>query len=119
MRYIAKPLRTSQAACDKHAPDATHSHRPPPQITYQTSHGQLLDLTTAPIGSVDLSKYTLENYMLIVTYKTAYYSFYMPVACGMLLAGIKDPEAFKVAEKILVEMGQYFQVRRAGPWAQG
>ena len=51
--------------------------------------------------------------MRIVTYKTAYYSFYMPVACGMILAGIKDEAAFKVAEKILLEMGQYFQV---GHW---
>ena len=50
--------------------------------------------------------------MRIVTYKTAYYSFYMPVACGMILAGIKDEAAFKVAEKILLEMGQYFQVGR-------
>jgi farnesyl diphosphate synthase len=80
------------------------------KVTYQTSIGQLLDLTTAPIGSVDLSKYTLDNYMGIVTYKTAYYSFYMPVACGMILAGIKNKEAFRVAEKILLDMGQYFQV---------
>ncbi|GAX81541.1 hypothetical protein CEUSTIGMA_g8969.t1 [Chlamydomonas eustigma] len=81
------------------------------EVTYQTSIGQLLDLTTAPIGSVDLSKYTLDNYMGIVTYKTAYYSFYMPVACGMILAGIKNKEAFKVAEKILLDMGQYFQIQ--------
>lgn len=81
------------------------------EVTFQTSHGQLMDVTTAPIGSVDLTKYTLDNYMMIVTYKTAYYSFYLPVACGMLLAGIKDPQAFKTAEEILVEMGQYFQIQ--------
>eukprot|EP00195_Chlamydomonas_chlamydogama_P012902 CAMPEP_0202897368 /NCGR_PEP_ID=MMETSP1392-20130828/6140_1 /ASSEMBLY_ACC=CAM_ASM_000868 /TAXON_ID=225041 /ORGANISM="Chlamydomonas chlamydogama, Strain SAG 11-48b" /LENGTH=359 /DNA_ID=CAMNT_0049582977 /DNA_START=181 /DNA_END=1260 /DNA_ORIENTATION=+ len=81
------------------------------EVTFQTSHGQQLDLITAPIGNVDLSKYTLDTYMRIVTYKTAYYSFYLPVACGMLLANIKDPQAFKVAEKILVEMGQYFQIQ--------
>lgn len=80
-------------------------------VTYQTSHGQLLDLTTAPIGTVDLDKYTLDNYMGIVTYKTAFYSFYMPVAAGMLLAGMKDKAAYKVAEDILVEMGQYFQIQ--------
>lgn len=80
------------------------------QITFQTAHGQLLDLTTAPIGSVDLSKYTLENYMRIVTYKTAYYSFYLPVACGMVIAGITDPAAFTLSQRICVEMGQYFQV---------
>ncbi|KAG1667866.1 hypothetical protein FOA52_011054 [Chlamydomonas sp. UWO 241] len=80
-------------------------------VTFQTAHGQLLDVTTAPIGTVDLTKYTLANYLMIVTYKTAYYSFYMPVACGMLLAGITDPAAYKVAEDILVEMGQYFQIQ--------
>lgn len=58
-------------------------------MTFQTSHGQLLDLTTAPIGSVDLAKYTSDNYLRIVTFKTAYYSFYLPVACGMVLAGIE------------------------------
>ncbi|GIL95920.1 hypothetical protein Vretimale_1834 [Volvox reticuliferus] len=81
------------------------------EVTFQTSHGQLLDLTTAPIGSVDLSKYTSDNYMRIVTYKTAYYSFYLPVACGMVLAGIQDPAAFDLAQKICVEMGQYFQIQ--------
>ena len=84
------------------------------QVTFQTSHGQLLDLTTAPIGSVDLSKYTLDNYMRIVTYKTAFYSFYLPVACGMVLADITDPAAYDLAKRICVEMGQYFQVGRGG-----
>lgn len=31
------------------------------QTTHQTAHGQLLDLITAPIGKVDLTKYTLER----------------------------------------------------------
>lgn len=46
-----------------------------------------------------------------MTYKTAYYSFYLPVACGMLLAGITEEASYKLAEKILVAMGQFFQVR--------
>ena len=60
---------------------------------------------------VDLSRYTIDTYMRIVTYKTAFYSFYLPVRCGMIMAGIKDDEATKVAKDILIEMGQYFQVR--------
>lgn len=48
--------------------------------------------------------------MRIVTFKTAYYSFYLPVACGMLLSGITKPEAFQTAKDILLVMGQYFQV---------
>ena len=80
------------------------------QTTHQTAHGQLLDLTTAPPGTTDLSKFTVNNYMRIVTFKTAYYSFYLPVACGMLIAGITDAAAFQTAKDILLVMGQYFQV---------
>ena len=79
------------------------------QTTHQTAHGQLLDLTTAPPGTTDLSKFTVNNYMRIVTFKTAYYSFYLPVACGMLIAGINRPAAFQTAKEILLIMGQYFQ----------
>jgi len=58
-----------------------------------------------------LTRYTIENYISIATYKTAYYSFYMPVACGLILSGIEDPDAFRVSEDILVKMGQYFQIQ--------
>lgn len=81
------------------------------EVTHQTSHGQLLDTTTAPIGTVDLTRYTIETYMRIVTYKTAFYTFYLPVACGLRLAGITDPTAYKLAEDICVTMGQYFQIQ--------
>eukprot|EP00887_Chlorella_sp_A99_P003158 scaffold9.g3158.t1 len=81
------------------------------EVTYQTAHGQLLDTTTAPIGTVDLSRYTLSTYMRIVTYKTAYYTFYLPVACGLRLAGVTDAAAYKLAEETCVAMGQYFQIQ--------
>jgi len=81
------------------------------ETTFQTVHGQMLDLITAPIGTVDLTRYTIATYMRIVTYKTAFYSFYLPVACGMILAGINDEKAFEVAKDILLEMGQYFQIQ--------
>ena len=80
------------------------------ETTFRTTHGQLLDVITAPIGTVDLKRYTLERYMRIVTYKTAFYSFYLPIACGMLVAGVTNKEAYKKAEDILIPMGQYFQV---------
>ena len=85
-------------------------------MTFQTSHGQLLDLiTAAPGGEVDLNKYTLDNYMRIVTYKTAYYSFYLPIACGMMLAGILDPAAYKVCS--CVYFGHLFSLvgHKVGP----
>lgn len=81
------------------------------EVTHQTAHGQLLDTTTAPIGTVDLSRYTIETYMRIVTYKTAFYTFYLPIACGLRLHGYTDDSAFKIAEDICIKMGQYFQIQ--------
>lgn len=48
--------------------------------------------------------------MGIVTYKTAFYSFYLPVACGLVLAGRADEANLKLARRICLQMGQYFQV---------
>eukprot|EP00884_Botryococcus_braunii_P004541 jgi/Botrbrau1/14088/Bobra.182_3s0034.1 len=80
-------------------------------VTHQTAHGQMLDVKTAPIGTVDLTRYTLPTYLRIVTYKTAFYSFYLPVAYGMVLGGITNPKAYQLALDISVEMGQYFQIQ--------
>lgn len=56
------------------------------EVTYQTELGQMLDLITAPEHDVDLTKFTLEKYKCIVKYKTAFYSFYLPVAMGMMMS---------------------------------
>lgn len=81
------------------------------EVTHQTAHGQLLDTTTAPIGTVDLSRYTLSTYMRIVTYKTAFYTFYLPVACGLRLSGVEEESAYRISQDICVAMGQYFQIQ--------
>jgi len=81
------------------------------EVTYQTSHGQLLDLITAPEGKANLAAYTLDTYLRIVTYKTAFYTFYLPVACGMVLAGVADDAAYALANDISIEMGRYFQIQ--------
>jgi farnesyl diphosphate synthase len=60
---------------------------------------------------VDLSKYTLETYMRIVTYKTAFYTFYLPAASAMHLSGLTDPAAFALARDICVRLGQFFQIQ--------
>lgn len=80
-------------------------------MTYQTASGQLIDLITAPIGVVDLSKYTMEAYMRIVTYKTAFYTFYLPAACAMRLCGVKDEAAYEKANEICIKLGQFFQIQ--------
>ncbi|KAF9172027.1 Farnesyl pyrophosphate synthetase [Mortierella sp. AD011] len=81
------------------------------ETTYQTELGQLLDLITAPEDNVDLNKFSIQKHSFIVIYKTAYYSFYLPVALAMHMAGVKDEAAFKQAEAILLPLGEYFQVQ--------
>lgn len=44
-------------------------------------------------------------------FKTAYYTFYLPIACGLHLSGITDPQAFATAQSISEEMGLYFQIQ--------
>lgn len=81
------------------------------EVTYQTELGQLMDLLTAPEGNVDLNRFSMDRYMLIVEYKTAYYSFYLPVALAMLMAGLNTSEALQQARDILVPLGKFFQVQ--------
>ncbi|CAO3633223.1 unnamed protein product [Cunninghamella blakesleeana] len=81
------------------------------EVTFQTELGQLCDLITAPEDNVDLSKFSVEKHKFIVIYKTAYYSFYLPVALAMHMAGVKNEEAYKTAQDILIPLGEYFQVQ--------
>jgi len=82
------------------------------ETSYQTELGQLLDLTTQPAGvKTDFKVFNLENYKRIVKYKTAFYSFYLPVALAMLMAGINSLPAFEAAKEILLPMGEYFQIQ--------
>ena len=109
------------------------------EVTRQTELGQLLDLTSQPQdGVIDLTRFTQARYSSIVKYKTAFYSFYLPVALSMIVAGIKErriyekvnPHIFTTstnlictninlisvypipqAREILLIMGEYFQVQ--------
>lgn len=84
------------------------------EVTWQTELGQLMDLTSQPppaVAAIDLERFTLERYKAIVKYKTAFYSFYLPVACGFILAGIADEATLTQARAILLVMGEYFQIQ--------
>ena len=80
-------------------------------VTFQTELGQLIDLITAPEDVVDLSKFSPEKHRLIVVYKTAFYSFYLPVALAMRMCHVNDEAAFKHAQDILIPLGEYFQIQ--------
>jgi len=83
------------------------------EVSMQTEMGQLLDMTTeAPGGGLDFSRFTIERYKLIVKYKTAFYSFYLPVAAGLILAGLEQEEAaLEEARGICLALGEYFQIQ--------
>ncbi|KAL5697566.1 dimethylallyltranstransferase [Ranunculus cassubicifolius] len=80
------------------------------EVEFQTASGQMIDLITTLQGEKDLSKYTLPVHRRIVQYKTAYYSFYLPVACALLMAG-ENLDNHTVVKDVLIEMGTYFQVQ--------
>lgn len=81
------------------------------ESTFQTLLGQLCDLTTAPEEPVDLEKFSMERYFCIVKYKTAYYSFYLPVALALYYLQRATPENLRQARQVLLRMGEYFQIQ--------
>lgn len=51
------------------------------------------------------------RYTYIVRYKTAYYSFYLPVALGMIISGISSEQTYINIKKILLEIGECYQIQ--------
>ncbi|MES1912579.1 MAG: hypothetical protein MHM6MM_004831 [Cercozoa sp. M6MM] len=71
------------------------------QTSLQTQMGQMFDV----MGEAKdrdreevLASFSLDQHRQIVQYKTAYYSFYMPLAAGMMLSGYGSPEQLKLCE---------------------
>ncbi|RKF60920.1 Farnesyl pyrophosphate synthase [Erysiphe neolycopersici] len=81
------------------------------EVTFQTEIGQLCDLLTAPEDKIDLNNFSMSKYQFIVIYKTAYYSFYLPVALALYQQGIATTKNLKQAEAILIPLGEYFQIQ--------
>ncbi|KAL0869852.1 hypothetical protein ABMA27_006058 [Loxostege sticticalis] len=74
-----------------------------------TSIGQHLDYTMAHRNTNDYSLFTIDRYSAIVKFKTAYYTYKLPVSLGLYLAGKTNAELHKIAEDIFLELGQFFQ----------
>lgn len=83
------------------------------KVTYLTAMGQGLDMLASEPNDkqFSLDLFTEEKYKSIVKYKTAYYSFYLPVSLGLHIARATDPNLFTEAESILVKLGEYFQIQ--------
>lgn len=81
------------------------------ETSFQTEVGQLCDLLTAPEDHVDLSNFAVEKFSFIVIYKTAFYSFYLPVALALYYLELATPKNLEQARKILIPLGEYFQAQ--------
>ena len=80
-------------------------------ISFKTEMGQQCDLLTAPEEHVNLDNFSMDKYDFIVRYKTAFYSFYLPVALALHYSQLATEWNLKQAEAILIPMGEYFQVQ--------
>ncbi|KAG2600112.1 hypothetical protein PVAP13_5KG495200 [Panicum virgatum] len=80
------------------------------EAEFKVVSGELLDLIITHEGRKDLTRYNETIYRHIAQYKTAYYSFYIPVACALLLAS-ENIDNFGDVKNILIEIGIYFQVQ--------
>mmetsp|Transcript_144673 Transcript_144673/g.463554 ORF Transcript_144673/g.463554 Transcript_144673/m.463554 type:complete len:493 (-) Transcript_144673:93-1571(-) len=78
------------------------------ETTFQTECGQLLD---SICSNCELEELTTERWTLLVKYKTAFYSFYLPVALSMLVVGVRDRASYDTAREALMLMGVYFQAQ--------
>lgn len=87
------------------------------QVSLETQLGQMLDLTSQPQGqkgSKILKNFNLKMYKQIVTYKTACYTFYLPLACAIILtgeAGKSQEKELQTARDICIELGEKFQIQ--------
>ena len=80
-------------------------------VSLQTEIGQLCDLLTAPEDHVDLDNFSMQKFSYIVVYKTAFYSFYLPVALALFYLELATPKNLEQAHKILIPLGEYFQAQ--------
>lgn len=80
-------------------------------VSFQTEIGQLCDLLTAPEDHVDLNIFSPSKHLFIVTYKTAFYSFYLPVALALHYLQLATDLNLRQARAILIPLGEYFQVQ--------
>ncbi|KAF8567778.1 hypothetical protein P879_04310 [Paragonimus westermani] len=87
------------------------------EVGYRTCWGQILDCrnswvsNSAENGIFPLERFTPATFDAIARWKTGFYTFYLPVACGMAIAGVEDEELYSRAQEILLKLGKYFQAQ--------
>jgi len=82
-------------------------------VSLETQVGQMLDLLSQPQGRKGpevLAGFNEDLYKKIVKYKTACYTFYLPMASGMVLCGYNEQKDLEKARDICMELGEKFQI---------
>lgn len=92
------------------------------EVDMTTTIGQLYDVTSmvdstkldanvAHPTTTDYVEYTLFNYQRIVKYKTAYYTYWLPLVMGLLVSDSFEKVDQRLVEEVSILMGEYFQVQ--------
>ncbi|XP_006572097.2 farnesyl pyrophosphate synthase [Apis mellifera] len=79
----------------------------------KAGYGECLDILTSTDWkkNFNFDLFSMDRYNTIIKYKTSYFSFVLPFILAMRFTNIIDPEIYKQAEKILLNIGHLFQVR--------
>ncbi|EPY54264.1 farnesyl pyrophosphate synthetase [Schizosaccharomyces cryophilus OY26] len=80
------------------------------EVTFLTELGEQKDLLSSAEAKRIFS-FDLKNYDFIVTYKTSFYSFYLPVKCALLLSGNLNEQANATTKRLSKLLGYYFQAQ--------
>lgn len=92
------------------------------EVDMCTTMGQLYDVTsmvdskkldpfTAHSTTTDYVEFTEFNYRRIVVYKTAYYTYWLPLQMGLIISGGLKLVDAKALHRVAMLMGEYFQVQ--------
>jgi len=83
------------------------------EVSFVTELGQMLDLQCEKSKGKQgaLASFTPKLYQQIIVNKTAMYTFYLPIAAGMLLCGLEDTKQYDTAKAICLELGSKFQIQ--------
>nr|5QT4_A Chain A, Farnesyl pyrophosphate synthase [Trypanosoma brucei]5QT5_A Chain A, Farnesyl pyrophosphate synthase [Trypanosoma brucei]5QT6_A Chain A, Farnesyl pyrophosphate synthase [Trypanosoma brucei]5QT7_A Chain A, Farnesyl pyrophosphate synthase [Trypanosoma brucei]5QT8_A Chain A, Farnesyl pyrophosphate synthase [Trypanosoma brucei]5QT9_A Chain A, Farnesyl pyrophosphate synthase [Trypanosoma brucei]5QTA_A Chain A, Farnesyl pyrophosphate synthase [Trypanosoma brucei]5QTB_A Chain A, Farnesyl len=92
------------------------------RVDYTTAVGQLYDVTSmfdsnkldpdvSQPTTTDFAEFTLSNYKRIVKYKTAYYTYLLPLVMGLIVSEALPTVDMGVTEELAMLMGEYFQVQ--------
>ncbi len=83
-------------------------------VKLKTELGQMIDLLSQPQGRKGadiLETFNIDVHSRIVKYKTAYYTFYLPIVAAFVICGNNDKKTHAAIEKVCLEIGEKFQIQ--------